>query len=565
MFEYLVPPSPTPLSNAEIGRTYRLDSDEAKASASWLVNSENQRFWRLAIKSPRARALRLSLSKFEVGAGSLWIYGAQADPREGIQYTGKGPHNDGEFWSPTVMGDTAILEFMPEDPGSPAPSFSLKEIARIERWPFDTRLQPTVSMAVGERALAGCHLDATCYLDRDNMREVITAGVQYFFIRDGRAGFCSGTMLNASGLSGEAFMITASHCVATDQHARSLEIFTDHETTSCNGPVRDIMNRRGQAIPGRVVAQVDPSQADIALIRLDRMPSGQRSLAPWSENLLANGTRLAVIGHPDSKYRRIAFGPKTDTPFTSFTGLSTGLIVAEGAVEEGSSGGGVFARMAAGTWALVGVVSGGNAGGSGPAHCSGRAEVKYGRFDTFYPAVRTALTPPVVPPVINSFTASASSIQAGERSLLKWSITGTLLAVSISDVRSLGPAPVGEVTVAPDITTTYVLTASNSGGTAQARVTVTVIGAPSSLAAMTSPAAGSSLAGACATFRWSAGNRAVEYFLEVGLAEGSTQYAAFSAGLDLSREICGLPTNGSAVFVRLWTKFLPEDWRYNDY
>ncbi len=82
---------------------------------------------------------------------------------------------------------------------------------------------------------------------------------------------------------------------------------------------------------------------------------------------------------------------------------------------------------------------------------------------------------------------------------------------------------------------------------------------------MTVPVAGSTLTGACATFRWSAGNRALEYYLDIGAREGTNQFAAVSTGLSLNREVCGLPTDGSAVFVRLWTLLPGDDWRYVDY
>src|SRR2546429_7188849 len=72
---------------------------------------------------------------------------------------------------------------------------------------------------------------------------------------------------------------------------------------------------------------------------------------------------------------------------------------------------------------------------------------------------------------------------------------------------------------------------------------------------MISPTPGSTLAGATVSFGWSAGTGATEYWLEVGTTGvGSTNLYSQSQGLNLSGTVNGLPTNGSTVYVRLWTR-----------
>lgn len=77
------------------------------------------------------------------------------------------------------------------------------------------------------------------------------------------------------------------------------------------------------------------------------------------------------------------------------------------------------------------------------------------------------------PPVITSFTATPSSISTGNSSTLNWTIDGSV------DSLSLTPG-VGDVTgqssqiVSPGTTTTYLLTATNSGGSDTEQVVVTV-------------------------------------------------------------------------------------------
>jgi hypothetical protein len=78
----------------------------------------------------------------------------------------------------------------------------------------------------------------------------------------------------------------------------------------------------------------------------------------------------------------------------------------------------------------------------------------------------------VVPPVINSFTSSRSSIVSGESVTLSWSTSN---ATSVSIDNGIGAQPVsGSVSVSPLETTIYTLTATDAAGSASAQTTITV-------------------------------------------------------------------------------------------
>jgi uncharacterized protein YkwD/chitodextrinase len=82
--------------------------------------------------------------------------------------------------------------------------------------------------------------------------------------------------------------------------------------------------------------------------------------------------------------------------------------------------------------------------------------------------------PAVELPVVGSFTASPASIASGQSSNLTWSVSGATSVTISGGVGSVANS--GSKTVAPAQTTTYTLTASNSGGSATALTTVTVTG-----------------------------------------------------------------------------------------
>ena len=75
------------------------------------------------------------------------------------------------------------------------------------------------------------------------------------------------------------------------------------------------------------------------------------------------------------------------------------------------------------------------------------------------------------PPVVNDFKATPSTITAGQKSTLSWSVSG---ATQISLDNGLGVQVGNSVDVTPAATTTYRLTATGSGGTTTATLAVTV-------------------------------------------------------------------------------------------
>ncbi len=77
-----------------------------------------------------------------------------------------------------------------------------------------------------------------------------------------------------------------------------------------------------------------------------------------------------------------------------------------------------------------------------------------------------------IAPVINSFTANPSYIQPGQSATLIWTVSN---ASNVLISPNVGSVPeTGTFTVQPIYTTTYTLTATNSGGTVSASTTVTV-------------------------------------------------------------------------------------------
>jgi len=91
--------------------------------------------------------------------------------------------------------------------------------------------------------------------------------------------------------------------------------------------------------------------------------------------------------------------------------------------------------------------------------------------------VSGAPSPPAGLPVVNSFTASPSSITAGSSATLSWNVSNATSVTIDQGVGAVGSS--GTTSVSPAATTTYTLTATNAAGSTTAMTQVTVSGTPS--------------------------------------------------------------------------------------
>jgi glucose/arabinose dehydrogenase len=116
-----------------------------------------------------------------------------------------------------------------------------------------------------------------------------------------------------------------------------------------------------------------------------------------------------------------------------------------------------------------------------------------------------------------------------------------------------------------DGTTLYVRLWSLIGGAwVYEDYTYTAAGSSQAKAVMVSPTPGSTLTSSTVAFIWNAGSGVSAYWLEVGTTPGGNQIYPGAPVTDLSATVSGLPTDGSTVYVRLWS-LLSGAWQSNDY
>jgi hypothetical protein len=132
---------------------------------------------------------------------------------------------------------------------------------------------------------------------------------------------------------------------------------------------------------------------------------------------------------------------------------------------------------------------------------------------------------------------------------------------------NLGNVLTTTVNVLPsDGSTVYVTLWSFVGGVWENNTyTYTAYSNASLKGVITAPAPGSTLSGSSVAFTWSAGTQSTAYWLDIGnVAGGNQYYQSGNLGNVLTTTASGLPTDGSTVYVTLWS-FVDGQWLNNQY
>ncbi len=417
---------------------------------AWSQRPDGTRIWRLAIDSQDAVGIRIHFTDFAVGAGRVWVYGTDAAEPRAASFTAAGPRADGDFWTQTVFGSEAILEYEPAPAGGNAASdsatdavpFQVKEIAHLWRTP-EALLAPTPARAVAKTQIlsardflrslpavgstsssaaastssgspsisssdaatttadasiiggqaAPCQVDVTCYPEW----EQTSRAVALILFESGNSSYaCSGTLLNTRQQSFTPYFLTAAHCITSDSDARTVEAFWLFRTATCNG-VAPAASDLTSTLGARQILRLgdfDDTRGDFNLLLLDAVPDGV-VFSGWDPQKIPLGSSVVGIHHPAGEEQRITFG--TTVPDNYYGVSGNYLIVQEdlGRTEEGSSGSGLFSASNV----LGGVLSFGPVVRRGQTVCDLQPSyVGYSSFSALYPEVSDYLEDVSPPP-----------------------------------------------------------------------------------------------------------------------------------------------------------------------
>ena len=370
--------------------------------AQKFVNPDGSQIIVLIIKSSGASGVGVHFRNFALADGEeVYVYGAATDSIVFGPFTDKGPWGSGEFWSGTVDGDTAVIEFYKRTDEN-GQGFEIFEISHILA-ELDWRLRSN------EPDVLFCEVDASCYGDPEK-----NAVARIIFNDNGGTYLCTGTLLNDFAEDRTPYFLTANHCVDSQAVAQTVEAYWFYQTTSCNsGVLRSWIH----SPPGANLLATQGSN-DFSLIRLQNNAPAGAYFSGWTSVAQSTGTSVFGLHHPDGyippsipSYLRRSTGSITNTN-ESCLGLVNGYGIGwtSGTSEPGSSGSGLWNSNGY----LVGVLSCGPA----PPTCNS-PWASYSKFANFYPQIRQYINSGAPSaPIANPATFVAShSFRANWRSV----------------------------------------------------------------------------------------------------------------------------------------------------
>ena len=339
--------------------------------AQKFVNPDGSQVIVLIIKSPGASGVGVHFRNFALADGEeVYVYGAATDSIVFGPFTEKGPWGSGEFWSGTVDGDTAVIEFYKRTDEN-GHGFEIFEISHILA-ELDWRLRSN------EPDVLNYEVDASCFGDPEKN------SVARILFNSNGPHVCTGTLLNNIAQDETPYFLTANHCVNSQAIAQTVETYWFYQTTSCNSGVLRNWVHTG---PGANLLATQTSN-DFSFIRLQNNAPGGAFFSGWSSTAQAAGANVFGLHQPDgyippsvNSYLRRSTGSVMNPNFNCL-GLVNGYEIGwtSGTSEPGSSGSGLFTSNG---HYLVGVLSCGPI----PPTCNNPG-AGYSKFANFYPQIR---------------------------------------------------------------------------------------------------------------------------------------------------------------------------------
>ncbi len=342
--------APDPRLKIGIHRSLPLD---ALRNGAWETTAEGRRLWRMAIHSPGAGGIRVEFLDFSVGTGKVWLHdGADvAGP-----YTGRGLFDNGRFWSDTVFSDSVTLEYEPADPLPDETALPLQVRTIAHRAPRRPAMASVPLDSGSKDPAAYCHLDPNCYPEWKSTMSMVG---QIAFEDGADQYLCSGSLVATRDNSFKPYFLTASHCVHSEEVARTVETFWTYQTASCGGQPPTRANSAKSKAGAHLVESGGMAQGDYSLLLLPDVPSGV-TFSGWDPTDPPLTTELTGLHHPMGSWKRISFGQRvTDrSVFVEQEGVAAAgdflqVLWEKGRTEPGSSGSPLFSSPGV----IVGVLS----------------------------------------------------------------------------------------------------------------------------------------------------------------------------------------------------------------
>jgi len=361
----------------EVSRTFGPGSFVNVAPAA----ADERKVWAMALRSPRALAIRLRFVNFDIGEASVIVYARNGDEVITLgPFSGKGPQQSGDFWTLSLPGDTAFIEFS----GTGEPRLEVAEVMN-----YDKNLGAIIQKQSEGLNQAQPPEEHSCFLDvmQESVNTDARDATGWIAFRQANGGLvfaCSGTLLN--DLDGETvvpYFLTASHCDITAANVNSVDVRFLFQRNPANGAVPNVFTLPGLS-GGVELAFNGQGGNDMTFLRLNgQVPAGVK-LANWSTGGVDHNSY--GIHHPNGTFKKVTFFQPSDRNDCGYDDEYHIVDVTRGGHAGGSSGSGLFNSSGQ----LIGHLRGICPKGGDKITCAGDDGDRsiYGKFSVTYPLIR---------------------------------------------------------------------------------------------------------------------------------------------------------------------------------
>ncbi len=355
----------------------------------WRTAPDGGQVARFSVTSPGAAALRLGLAidRFPNGA-ELRVFGSADPGRIHGPITSQNLRwSEAIYWSPVTEGETVTAEiYVPPAGDTRGVQFRLEGVSHLVATAATAK---TLKVGTAE----SCNRDIACLINPpQGLLDVAKSVARMIYTEGGDSYLCTGTLLaDTDRASAKPYFYTASHCISNQLAASSLNTFWFYETPTCGGSnAPSTVQKSG----GATLLYSDDflntgSGTDAALLVLAESPPSGAVFAGWDASLVASGSTVIGLHHPDGDLKKVSQGSFTRYAPYFYNNKSNFINVKwlSGATEGGSSGSGLFVANGS-KYYLRGGLLGGQASCDAP-----QFEDSYSRLDVFYPYIQKYLDP----------------------------------------------------------------------------------------------------------------------------------------------------------------------------
>ena len=301
---------------------HRLAPAGLMQSGAWQTAPDGTPLWRVAVRSPAAAGMRVEFRGFSVGEGNVWLY-------DGTQfvgpYSGRGPFDDGHFWSGTVGSESVVLEYQPAGAAGAEPPFQIVNIAHQARQVAGAAAAQPPGTAPPDGS-DFCNLDPNCYPAWQPGMSMVG---QLDFEDGGDEYLCSGSLVATRDNSLKPYLLTAGHCINSEAAARTVEVYWKYQTSFC-GATPPASRTSGETTSGgaHLIGSAAIEAGDYSLLLLSQNAPSDVTFSGWDTADPPVTSSVAGIHHPAGSWKRISFGQRVNDQTNSIQNDSGGVNIA---------------------------------------------------------------------------------------------------------------------------------------------------------------------------------------------------------------------------------------------